>query len=47
METDEADGSTCLEVGSLIPQEETSTRGGSGDRDVGGSAGLPATSLWF
>ena len=39
-----ADGTTCLDVGSLIPEEETA-RGGSGDATVGGGAGPTATSL--
>ena len=47
METDAADGSTRLKVGSLIPEEETSAHGGSSDTDVGGDAGPTATSLWF
>ena len=47
METDAADGSTRPKVGSLIPEEETSAPGSSSDMDVGGDAGLTATSLWF
>ena len=47
METDAADGSTRLKVGSLILEEETSAPGSSSDMDVGGDAGPTATSLWF
>ena len=34
METDAADGSTCLKVGSLILEEETSARDGSSDMNI-------------
>jgi len=45
VETDAADGSIGLEVGSLVPEKETSGHGGSGDAGRQGSAAATATSL--
>ena len=44
METDAADGSIGLEVGSLVPEKEPSRHGGSGDTEGGLGATATTTS---
>lgn len=47
METDAADGSVGLEVGSLVPEEEASGHGGEVTRRTGASGGGGNPQRWL